>query len=354
MDVARLKRGAYGVTLARRLLPFPKDAVVPLDASTDVLLRFSRSLHEFRPQVWSQEVAFGLEMAARGRQFAVTDDPAEIFGSSVMWFHRSADFIKPRLWNYAKQMHLLVAGIEEQDNSAFKSSHEVLFWENKAYMHRGLDEIGAPTPATRIVGADEAATAELGAGPLLVKQEHSSSSQGLWHFADAQAARAFLATYPFRPTESLIVQEVVKGATKDLRLTMVGDQVVESASYWRVKSADTLAAGEWRTTATSFGSTVVHGDIPESAVEAAARYLRAVDVRTAGFDFMWVDDDVGGVPLVLEFSPLYEPNPPKPRRYDHWSYKRYKASPFVQEGYFSQQHLVFRDIAAQALDQGMY
>ena len=81
--------------------------------------------------------------------------------------------------------------------------------------------------------------------------------------------------------------------------------------------------------------------------------MRELDVRTAGFDLMWVDDDVEGEPLVLEFSPLYEPNPPKPRRYDGWSYKRYKANPFVAEGYFSQQHRVFREIAGQVLDQGM-
>jgi glutathione synthase/RimK-type ligase-like ATP-grasp enzyme len=352
MDLTRLKRGAYGRLFGRRLLPFPDDAVVPLDTASHVLLRFSRRLHEFQPQLWSKEVAFAEEMAARGRQFGVSDDPGEVFGKTVMWYHRD-DVVKPRLWNYSKQMHQLIAGLEEQGNEAFNSAAEVLFWENNAFMHRRLDEIGTPTPRTQILTAETWRDADFSGEPLLVKQEHSASSKGLWHFPTAAEARRFLEQYAFRPGESVILQEVVRGATKDLRLTMVGDQVVESASYWRVKSPEKLAGGEWTTTATSNGSTVVHADIPETGVAAAAHVLRTLGVRTAGFDLMWVDDDVSAPPVVLEFSPLYEPNPPKPRRYDDWSYKRFKANPFVADGYFAQQHRVFRDIAGQVLDQGM-
>ena len=87
--------------------------------------------------------------------------------------------------------------------------------------------------------------------------------------------------------------------------------------------------------------------------DAGGDVLRELGVRTAGFDFMWRDDDVDGQPLILEFSPLYQPNPPKPRRYDDWSYKRYKSDPYVADGYFAQQHLAFREIAGQVLDQGM-
>lgn len=349
----RLKRGVYGKVFTRRRLPFPSDAVVPLDATTDVLLRFSRTLHEFKWIVWSQEVSFAAEMAARGRSFAVTEDPGELVGKSVMWYHRD-DLVRPRLWNYAKQMQELIAGIEEQGNRAFKSSGEVRFWENKGFMHRCLEEIGAPTPRTQLLTAETWRSADFDFEPLILKEEHSASSMGLRHFRTAADARRYVEQYAFRPTESLIMQEVVPGATKDLRLTMVGDRMIESASYWRIKSSEALARSEWTTTATSNNSTVVHGDVPAAAVEAAATYMRKLGVSTAGFDFMWRDDDVDGPPLVLEFSPLYEPNPPKPRRYDDWSYKRYKSDAFVPDGYFSQQHLVFRDIAGQVLDQGMF
>jgi hypothetical protein len=353
VDVARLKRGVSGRLFTRRRLPFPSDAVVPMDSTSDVLLRFSRTLHEFKPPVWSQEVAFASEMSARGRAFAVTSEPGEIFGKSVMWYHRD-DLVKPRLWDYAKQMQELIAGIEGQGNRTFNSSGEVRFWENKGYMHRRLDEIGAPTPRTRLLTADTWRSAEFDLEPLLIKEEHSSSSKGVQHFRTAADARRYVEGYAFRPGESLVMQEVVPGATKDLRLTMVGDRMIESATYWRIKSPEALARSEWTTTATSNESTVVHGEVPEGAVKAAARYMRDLGIRTAGFDFMFRDDDVTGPPLVLEFSPLYDPNPPKPRRYDDWSYKRYKSNPYISEGYFFQQHLAFREIAGQVLDQEMY
>ena len=61
-----------------------------------------------------------------------------------------------------------------------------------------------------------------------------------------------------------------------------------------------------------------------------------------------------GDPLVLELSPYYQPNPPKPARYDRWTYKKYKENPYGEEGYFSQQYEVFRTIAGEILDQGLY
>jgi hypothetical protein len=73
----------------------------------------------------------------------------------------------------------------------------------------------------------------------------------------------------------------------------------------------------------------------------------------AGIDLMWPDDDLSSSPLILELSPYFQPNPPKPKRYQHWTYKQYKRKAYVTEGYLSQQYLVFREIAAQILDQGL-
>jgi hypothetical protein len=69
---------------------------------------------------------------------------------------------------------------------------------------------------------------------------------------------------------------------------------------------------------------------------------------------MWVDDDVTRPPLVLEVSPYFQPNPPKPDRYAHWTYKQYKEKPYVKGGYLLQQYAVFREMAAQVLDQQLY
>jgi hypothetical protein len=174
------------------------------------------------------------------------------------------------------------------------------------------------------------------------------------YFAKAAEARRFVAAYSFRPTESLIMQEVVRGATKDLRLTVVGDSEVSAATYWRVKSRAALASPEWTTTATSYDSHVIHGDIPETALASVLPHLQALGVRTAGIDLIWVDDDTTRKPLILEFSPYYQPNPPLPGRYGATGYKEFKRNWFAKDGYLSRQYDVFRDIAGEILDQGLF
>jgi hypothetical protein len=58
-------------------------------------------------------------------------------------------------------------------------------------------------------------------------------------------------------------------------------------------------------------------------------------------------------PLLLELSPYYQPNPPKPERYEQWTYKKYKEHPLRADGYFERQHRVVREIAGHLLDQGL-
>jgi glutathione synthase/RimK-type ligase-like ATP-grasp enzyme len=190
--------------------------------------------------------------------------------------------------------------------------------------------------------------------PVLIKQEHSGGSIGLHHFTSAGDARAFVARYRFRPTESLIMQEVVAGATRDMRVTIVGDRAITSASYWRVKSPEALSRPEWTPTATRYNTRVDHADIPAAAVAVAVDCLRRLDVRTAGVDLIWPGDDVTASPLILEFSPYYQPNPPKPQRYQHLSYKAFKTNWPAPGGYLERQFFVFRDIASQILDQGLF
>lgn len=336
----------------RRVPPLPRDAVVPLDAASVVLLQCSWSGWEFTPQAYAQECAFGHELAARGRTFAVTDRPELIFGKSVVWFLPN-DFVSPRLWDYSRQVRDFAAGLERQGNRVFCSAEETAFWENKAHMHQRLADVGAPSPATRIITSENWQSVAFDIAPVLIKKEHSAGSAGIYHFSTSREAHEFVQRYPFRPTESLIMQELVAGATRDLRVTMVGDQPIESATYWRTKSPEALAKSEWTTTATTYNSLVDHRNIPDSAVPFVAHYMRELGIRTAGVDVMWVDDDVTREPLILEFSPYYQPNPPKPARYDSVSYKEFKTNWAATDGYLAQQYHVFREIAGQILDQDL-
>jgi hypothetical protein len=344
----------YRKWLIDRYLPsVPLGAIAPLRDTRDVILLCSRLVRDFEPKIYVQELAFAHEMAARQKPFALCVDPSILFDKSVVWFLPSR-LVRPRLWDYSRQIREFAAGLERQGNRLLCSSAELLFWENKSAMHRKFDELGVPTPQTTMLTAENYRSAVYDIEPVLIKEEHSAGSTGIYHFSSATEARDFVMKYPFRPWESLIMQAVVRNATRDLRLTMVGDRVIESATYWRTKTSEALSKPEWTTTATTHNSLVDHGNIPESAVSFAATVLRKLGLRTAGIDLIWADDDVSGAPLVLELSPYYQPNPPKPSRYDNWSYKQYKEKPYVEDGYLLRQHHVFREIAGEILDQGLY
>lgn len=340
--------------LARRLVgPPPAAALVPLDEAEHVILLSARQGDgRFHAETYSQQMALAHELAARGRRFAITEDAAAIFGKSVAWA-LPPRFVHPRLWNHARQVEQFVAGLEAQGNRAFLSSREAAFWENKALMHRRLDEIGAPTPETVVVTAETRATAEIGFEPVVIKEEHSAGSSGIHFLPTADEARTFLDAYAFRPDESLIVQAVVDGANRDLRLTLVGDEPILAATYWRIKPESARDATRWTTTATTYGSTVVHAEPPAAAVETCARTLDRLGVRTAGFDLMWAGDDLAGPPLILELSPFYQPNPPQAAG-DARSYKEFKRRRYRADGYFKRQHLAYRQIAATILDKGFF
>jgi hypothetical protein len=333
-----------------RRLPTHGASLRPPDRDTNVVLyRASRSTRRFEPQVHIAELAFMHELAECGDGLAIVDDPSALFGKTVVWFLPS-ELISPRLWDYSRQVHEFAVGLERQGNRLLCSSDELLFWENKAYMQERLAEVGAATPSTVVVAAVDAARTEVPFEPVLVKEEHSAGSAGVHYFARSADARRFLAQYRSRPGERLLLQEVVPGATRDLRLTMVGERPIDSATFWRVKHGGGPA---WTTTATKYGSTVEHANIPEAAIEAGRRVLRALGVRVGGIDLMWADDDVGGTPLILEVSPYFQPNPPKPARYAEWTYSEYKRRPYVSDGYFSQQYVVFREIASTIVEQGL-
>jgi glutathione synthase/RimK-type ligase-like ATP-grasp enzyme len=357
-DLVRPLRNSLGGqyrewSLARRLAPFPAEALVPIDKSPDVLLLCSRCVHHFDAKTHLQELAFAHELEAAGRSFAVSDEPRSIFDKSVVWFLPDG-FISPRLWNHSRQVHDFALGLERQGNSLFCSSAETSYWENKAFMHRRLEELAVPTPRTTIIGADDWQSVEFDMEPVLIKEEHSAGSAGVHYFRTATAARDFVSSYPFRSTESLIMQALVERATRDLRVTMVGDTMIESATFWRTKSAEALSRSDWTTTATVHGSSVAHRDVPPSVVLTVKDYLRSLGLRTAGVDVMWAGDDVSADALVLEVSPFYQPNPPKPARYAHLTYTQYKHRPYADEGYLLEQYRVFRAISREILAQNLY
>lgn len=335
-----------------RLVPDEPVTTASLDRADDVLIWLGGAPVTFHAQTYAQELAFAHEFAARGRTLAATRDPSLVFEKRVMWF-LPGRFVRPVLWNYSQQAVEFASGLESQGNTVFTSSNETRFWENKTHMHRMFDSIGIPTPRTILITRDAQHDVEIDMEPVLVKEEHSSASAGVHHFTTAEEATAFVRTYAFRPFETLVVQELVRGATRDLRMTIAGSVALSDATYWRIKSPEQLANPKWTPTATSFGTRVVHGDVPDGVEQLVAGWVRRLGMRTAGVDLIWVDDDFSRPPLMLELSPIYQPNPPKPERYADWSYKQFKRTPLARDGYLAGQYRAFRAVAAQLLEEGL-
>ncbi len=360
-NLRKLRRKAIGRyrkwSVDRKLPSMPKEAIVPLEETEFVLLLCSR----FRPFVPHQahvsELAFANALAEAGYAFAVTQNAYELFDKHVVWYIPGGDhpgFVEPRLWDYSRQVHDFVLGLERQGNDPFCSAHETAFWENKAHMHEELDRFTVPTPKTVILTSENWKGADFDFEPVLVKDEHSSGSVGIHHFTRAEEAKAYVARYRFRRHESLIMQEVIRGATRDMRVTMVGDKLIRSATYWRTKSPEALSDARFTTTATGFGSLVSHSGIPADVEPFCAEIMRKLSIRTAGIDLMWPDDDVSEEPQVLELSPYYQPNPPKPERYRDWTYREYKKKRRnIPEGYLLEQYGAFREIADETLRQNL-
>jgi glutathione synthase/RimK-type ligase-like ATP-grasp enzyme len=349
------RRTAYG-TIFRNMVKgeigqFGQSSVPVKDAEVVIF-----SIHEkgrgFDPQFYVQELAMARALANRNIRFAVTDKAETIFNKKVFWTVR-LDLMNPILWNYSSQLNDFAKGLESQGNQLFCSSEELLFWENKGHMHRKFDEAEVPTPKTIVLTNSNVSVPELPGAPLLVKEEHSSGSQGIHFFDSADKALKFIQNHDWKPDEKLIVQSIIQGATKDLRVTIVGDKIIPSATYWRIKSKSRPDGPVWTTTATTYNSTVLHDQIPPGTQEFVSGVLRKLGMRTAGADLMWENDDISKTPLVLEVSPIYQPNPPKPARYENYGYKQFKKKKFGKETYFVKQFDVFLDIANAILDQDL-
>lgn len=356
LQTIKLKVGGryYKWGTDRKLPAMPTQAIVPLDEAETVLLLLSRLASPFPYETHVAELAYANALAEAGRAFAVTEDPSAVFEKAAIWFIPDKNFVSPRLWDYSQQVHQFALGLESQGNRPLCSANETLFWENKAHMHRRLAEIGAPTPRTEILTAEGWESSRFDLEPNLIKEEHSSGSGGIHYFQTAAEARRFVAEYRFKPNEGLIMQEEVGGATKDLRLTMAGDRIVDSATYWRVKNPEVLKRPEWTTTATSNDSQVVHAEIPPDIGSLAAGWLQELKIRTAGLDLMWTDDDVSKDPLILELSPYYQPNPPKPARYTDWTYREYKGKRRnISQGYRLEQYGAYRSVARDLIAQDL-
>jgi hypothetical protein len=201
---------------------------------------------------------------------------------------------------HAKNLSDLISLMETGGRKVYPASCDILFWENKFYMHKQMADVEIRHPHSILCNSLEAndfdrLSKELGL-PFLIKSPDGYSSNGLVLVKGQSDFSNIM------PLKNVIAQEFLN-ITMDLRLIMVNG--VTESFYWRKNPR----ASEWKPTATSGGATVQFADLPTSAEKLGKEIYDRFGIETFGADICWRDDDTNTEPYILEFSPIYQPNP---------------------------------------------
>ena len=230
--------------------------------------------------------------------------------------------------NYTHTLHFICQQLEDQKCTVYPGSSEVLFWENKGYMTQKFFEYNISTPKTFLISNTAQANNINLSYPFLIKEEHSSSSDGLHKINSREDLENFFATSDyFSRNKFLIVQELLN-MRRDLRVILVGDKVVHH--YWRINRSD-----KWRPTASSFGNDVDFGSFPEQWRDFIIDQFKRFKITTGAFDIAWQNDDMSTPPLILEVSPNYQPNPSVDLSNSKLSYSEYKDKLLFKDSYYN-------------------
>jgi glutathione synthase/RimK-type ligase-like ATP-grasp enzyme len=219
--------------------------------------------------------------------------------------------------SHAEFISQLVQAAERNNNKVLLSSYEILFWENKEFMHDQFESLNIRTPKTIIFDTLVTHVGNEYKFPLLVKELHSHASLGV-HKCNSEEELNALITFlnPGKQPLKIIIQELLN-IKKDLRVILCGDEIV--LHYWRINKGT-----DWKPTSTSHGSDVDFINFPEKWRSYIIENFKKLNLTTGAFDIAWQDDDLNKEPYFLEVSPFYQPNPPLDITNKSFSYGQFK------------------------------
>ena len=229
-------------------------------------IRFSRTDTVVWVRVWNFRFFFLDEFVnafALINSLSNCDEKFNIyFGKSIgryygvrIFFPYSKHYNVFKFNNYTKSLVDVCEQLEAQGCSVYPKSNEVIYWENKGFMHQQFDVLGVPCPKTHLLpSVDEIDEIQI-QYPVLLKEEHSFSSLGLYKINSRQELESVANQEYFNRNKCLIIQQLLN-IRRDLRVIFIGDKIVHY--YWRINQSD-----EWRPTATSYGNDVDFVFFPE-------------------------------------------------------------------------------------------
>jgi glutathione synthase/RimK-type ligase-like ATP-grasp enzyme len=220
--------------------------------------------------------------------------------------------------NYADAVYNYTLALS-QKNNVFPKPHEVLFWENKVFMHRKFDELGISTPKTAIIPLSKSFQLPEGfAFPCLLKEVHSAGSNGVYKVNNVEEGEKIRARlYAENPQYKDILLQSLLTMDRDLRVILIGNEVV--LHYWRINLGK-----EWKPTSTKHGSGVDFQFFPNEWKSHIIETFNKLGITTGAFDLVWEHNDYTKPPVILEVSPSYQPNPTPPSQLSV-SYGKYKS-----------------------------
>jgi hypothetical protein len=314
---ARLVRGGLRVMASYRLnrrRPRRTQSVAPTKVG---VLSSRRLLGSTGAENYAWEQAYETSLRKRGVPYETLQDCSGAHGMAIFWAP-SSHFNTCKFLNHSRAAYCFARQLEDAGNVLFPSSREMLYWENKGYMHQQFERLGIPCPQTILAPAFDIPFTRL-SYPLLFKAEHSCSSDGVYYCCDEKALRGVLGQRSFSRDETVILQRVVP-ATRDMRITYVGNEIM--LAFWRIKQA--AASQDWTSTASKYGSAIDFGDFPEQWRNFIMGQCRKFGLPRGGVDVLWENDDLSKPPLFLEVSPIFSPNPVVDLKGKPYTYSQYK------------------------------
>jgi len=229
--------------------------------------------------------------------------------------------------NYVSPLISLANDLEDQGNTLFPSSKEILLWENKSHMHDYFSECDISTPESDVLPLEQLINkSEEIEYPCLVKEEHSCSSNGVHKVVSADDLNTLIQKKNLKKSnKKVIIQELLNMRT-DLRVILTGDEIIWS--YWRKN-----LSSEWKPTSTGAGGAIEFGEFPEKWRDWIIDQFKRLDITTGAFDIAWQNDDLNTTPYILEVSPFYQPNPKPGNDENLLRYGAWKKSKSLKDNY---------------------
>lgn len=223
--------------------------------------------------------------------------------------------------DHSNYSYYLLKKLEENSCTLYPKAEEMLYWENKVFMHKEFERLNINCPRTTIVDFKSDLTKINHTFPLLIKEPYANHSKGIYlieNINDLMTKAKVIFSY----SNYFLVQELIN-MTKDSRTVVVNGEIVYH--YWRSKEK----TKEFKTTSTSNGSKLDFTEHLEKNKKIIIDYTNKLGLSQAAYDITFENDDENNPPIVLEVSSSFLLNPIPKKNLLDLPYMSYKNKPVL-------------------------